>query len=97
MSKPVHVYQVCIDAPPAAVWDAIVDGDTTVEYFYGTRVESTWVPGASVTYSYPDGTRASEGEVIATEPGRRLEMTFLPLWEPELTAEGPAREVWLVE
>ena len=97
MSKPVHVYQVYITAPPAAVWEAIVDGDATVRYFYGTRVQSTWEPGAAVTYRYPDGRSASEGQVIAIEPGRRLEMTFLPLWDPELAAEGPAREVWSPE
>lgn len=97
MNQPVHVYTAFIDAPTDTVWAAIVDGDTTLKYFYGTRVESTWEPGAEVLYRYPDGTKASEGEVIAIDPGRRLEMTFLPLWDPELTAEGPAREVWLVE
>lgn len=97
MSKPVHVYQAFIGAPADAVWDAIVDGETSMKYFYGTRVESTWEPGAEVVYYYPDGRKASEGEVIAIEPGRRLEMTFLPLWDPELTTEGPAREVWFVE
>ena len=97
MSRPVHVYQTFIDAPTETVWNAIVDGDMTVQYFYGTRVESTWEPGAEVTYAHPDGTKASQGEVLSVDPGKRLEMTFLPLWDPELTAEGPAREVWLVE
>lgn len=97
MSKPIHVYEIFIDAPTEAVWAAIVDGESTVRYFYGTRVRSTWEPGAEVVYSYPDGRKASEGEILAIEPGRRLEMTFLPLWDPQLTAEGPAREVWLVE
>jgi uncharacterized protein YndB with AHSA1/START domain len=97
MSKPVHVYQVFINAPTEVVWNAITDGDQTVQYFYGTRIASAFEPGAEVTYAYPDGTKASEGEVIAVDPGKRLEMTFLPLWDPELTAEGPAREVWLVE
>lgn len=97
MTKPVHVYQVFINAPTDIVWNAIVDGDMTVQYFYGTRIESTWEPGAAVTYAFPDGTKASEGEIIAVEPGSRLEMTFLPLWDPELTAEGAARQVWLVE
>ncbi len=97
MSKPVHIYQVFINAPTEVVWNAIIDGDMTVQYFYGTRVQSTWEPGAKVIYTYPDGAKASEGEVIAVDRGKRLEMTFLPLWDPELTAEGPAREVWLVE
>lgn len=97
MSKPVHVYQVFIAAPTEAVWNAIIDGDVTVQYFYGTRVASTWEAGAAVTYAYPDGTKASEGQVISIDVGKRLEMTFLPLWDPELTAEGAAREVWSIE
>lgn len=97
MDTPVHVYEVYIDAPPQKVWDAITDGEATVRYFYGTRVESSWEPGSAVVYRYPDGTKAAEGTVIAAEPGRRLEMTFLPLWDPQLTEEGPAREIWLVE
>ncbi|MDH3731570.1 MAG: SRPBCC domain-containing protein [Acidimicrobiia bacterium] len=97
MSKPVHVYQVFISAPTEIVWNAIVDGDMTVQYFYGTRVESTWEPGAEIAYKYPDGTKASEGEVLSIDPGKRVEMTFLPLWDAELTAEGAAREVWTVE
>lgn len=97
MSKPVHIYQAFIEASTEQVWQAIVDGDMTSRYFYATRVESTWKPGAEVVYLYADGSRASEGEVISIEPGRRLEMTFLPLWDADLTAEGPARQVWLVE
>ncbi len=97
MTEPVHVYETYINAETDAVWRAIVDGDTTVRYFYGTRVASTWEPGAEVVYTYPDGSRAAEGTVLSVEPGVRLEMTFLPLWDPELTAEGAAREVWLLE
>jgi len=97
MSKPIHVYQVFISAPAETVWNAITDGDVTVQYFYGTRVESTWEVGSAVTYGYPDGRKAAEGEVISIDVGKRLEITFLPLWDPELTAEGPAREVWTVE
>ncbi len=97
MNKPVHVYQVYISASAETVWNAITDGDATVQYFYGTRVESTWEVGAAVSYGYPDGRKAAEGHVISIDPGRRLEITFLPLWDPVLTAEGPAREVWLVE
>jgi uncharacterized protein YndB with AHSA1/START domain len=97
MNKPVHVYQVFIAAPTDAVWNAIVDGDATAQYFYGTRIESTLEVGSEVVYRNPDGTNASEGEVISIDPGKRLEMTFLPLWDPQLTAEGPAREVWIVE
>lgn len=97
MTKPVHVYRVYIAAPVAEVWNAIVDGDTTVRYFYGTRVASTWEPGAPVVYHYPDGAVAADGTVIACDPPHRLEYTFHARWDPELEAEGPTRQVWSVE
>lgn len=97
MSKPAHVYVAYIAAPATEVWAAITDGDRTVHYFYGTRVESSWEPGSPLRYTYPDGTLAADGEVIAVEPPTRLERTFHPRWNPELEAEGPVREVWALE
>ena len=32
--------------------------------------------------------------MIAIDPPKRLEMTFLARWDPELEAEGPVRQVW---
>jgi len=97
MPDPVHIYQVFINAAPAQVWQAIVDGEQTQRYFYGTRVESTWEPGGDVSYFGGDGAVVADGKVIAIDAPRRLEMTFQAHWDPDLEAEGPAREVWLLE
>ena len=97
MSRPDHVYQVIINVAPERVWEAITSGDLTVQYFYGTRVESTWEAGATIVYAYPDGSVAADGEILSIDPGREVEMTFLARWDPGLEAEGPAREVWRVE
>ena len=97
MSKPSHVYQAYIAAEPKEVWKAITDGDYTVRYFYGTRVESEWAEGSEVRYLGSDGSVVADGRVISIDPPHRLEYTFTAHWDPELTAEGAAREVWLVE
>lgn len=97
MTKPVHVYQAYIAAEPKEVWKAITDGDYTVRYFYGTRVESEWEEGSDVRYLGGDGAVVADGTVLAIDPPHRLEYTFTPRWDPELEAEGAAREVWLVE
>lgn len=94
MDKPAHIYKSYIRGSVEEVWDAIVNPDKTVEYFYGTAVESDWEVGSSMTYRYPDGTLASDGEIVAIDPPKRLEFTFRALWEATLTEEGPAREVW---
>ena len=95
--QPIHVYQAYIAAEPKEVWRAITDGDYTVRYFYGTRVESDWEVGSEVRYLGADGSVVADGHVLAIDPPHRLEHTFTPYWDPELTAEGAAREVWLVE
>lgn len=97
MSAPVHVYELFINADPATVWQAIVDGDQTQKYYYGTRVESTWEPGADVRYLGGDGSLVADGRVVAIDAPHRLEMTFHAHWDNDLEEEGPAREVWLLE
>jgi DNA-binding transcriptional ArsR family regulator len=97
MSKPDHVYQVIINVEPKLVWDAIVNGDMTAQYFYGTRVQSDWTPGATIRYLGSEAEVVADGEILAIEDGRRVEMTFVARWDPELAAEGPSREVWIVD
>ena len=92
-----HVYSVFIKAPPERVWRAIVDGDDTIRYYYGTRVVSDWAVGSAIRYDYADGSVAADGEVLAIDPGREVTMTFHPRWSPELDAEGPIRMTWFVE
>ena len=94
MDKPVHIYKSYIRATLEEVWDAIINPEQTVQYFYGTAVDSDWKVGSSMTYAYPDGTLASEGHIISIDPPKRLEFTFHALWDEELKAEGPVREVW---
>lgn len=94
MEIPAHVYKTYINATAEEVWEAITDPDMTARYFYGTRVESDWEVGSELNYRYPDGTLASDGEVLAIDPPKRLELTFRPLWDTTLKEEGAAREVW---
>ena len=96
-APPDHIYQVIINVSPAVVWNAITDGDITEQYFYGTRAESTWDEGAEIRYMHGDGRVASEGVILAIDPGRMIDMTFQALWDDDLIAEGPAREIWRVE
>ena len=88
---------IFINAGPERIWQAITSGDDTAQYYYGTRVVSDWQPGSHIRYEYPDGTAAADGDVIAVDPPRRLEMSFLARWDPEIEAEGPVRQVWQLE
>ena len=92
-----HVYAVYIKASPERVWRAITDGDDTVNYYYGTRVASSWEVGAPITYTDPDGSIAADGEVLEIDPGRRVVMAFHPRWSRDIEAEGPVRMTWAIE
>jgi uncharacterized protein YndB with AHSA1/START domain len=97
MLAPDHVYSVLIRATPDRIWRAITDGMETERYYFGTRVDSDWSVGGRITYAYPDGTVAADGEVLEIEPERRVLMTFHPRWSPEIAAEGPVRMSWEIE
>jgi DNA-binding transcriptional ArsR family regulator/uncharacterized protein YndB with AHSA1/START domain len=97
MPTPSHRYETYIRCTPEAAWNAIVDGDLTVQYFYGNRIDSTFEVGAEVPYFAPDGSKVSSGEVLVFDPPHRLEMTFLPMWDADLEAEGPAHTAWIVD
>ena len=93
---PTHVYETFIAAPAKEVWEAIVDGDKTVQYYYGTRVDSTWEVGAPITYYGQGGGVVADGEILAYVENELLELTFHARWDPEIEAEGPCRMVWRV-
>jgi uncharacterized protein YndB with AHSA1/START domain len=97
MDTPVHVYKILIRGTAEDVWDAIVRPEKSVEYFYGTRVQSDWEVGSELTYAYPDGTLASDGRIISVDRPKRLEFTFRALWDEDLRAAGPVREVWALD
>ena len=97
MLAPDHVYSVLIRATPDRIWRAITDGVETERYYYNTRVDSDWSVGGRITYAYPDGSIAADGEVIEIETGRRVLMSFHPRWSPEIEAEGPVRMAWEIE
>lgn len=97
MTTPAHVYETYIRCEPEAAWNAIVDGDQTVQYYYGTRVESEWTVGAPIRYLSPAGDVVADGEILAIDAPKRLEMTFLPHWDEALKAEGATRMAWLID
>jgi uncharacterized protein YndB with AHSA1/START domain/DNA-binding transcriptional ArsR family regulator len=92
-----HVYSVYIQAPPDRVWRAITDGAETAQYYFGTSVQSSWEPGAPLTYAYPDGSVAADGKVLEVDPPNRVTMSFHARWDPEIEAEGPVEMAWVLE
>jgi uncharacterized protein YndB with AHSA1/START domain len=73
----VAVAHATIAAPPAKVWEALTDPALITKYFHGTTVESDWEVGSPITWTGEMGGTPYEdkGEILAFEPGVRLQHT----------------------
>jgi uncharacterized protein YndB with AHSA1/START domain len=76
-----HVFQIFIRTTPEKLWQALTDGAISQQYYFGTRVESTWAVGATYHYASSDGSPQLAGEVIEIDPPRKLVMSFRVLWD----------------
>jgi uncharacterized protein YndB with AHSA1/START domain/DNA-binding transcriptional ArsR family regulator len=92
--KPTHVYQLFIRTTPERLWQALTDGEFTQQYYFNTRVESTWEPGSSYRYTYLNGDLALEGEILEIDPPRKLVTTFKPTWDQRLAEGSPSTVTW---
>jgi uncharacterized protein YndB with AHSA1/START domain len=68
--------------PPERVWAALVDGDQQDHWVPGVRIHAR--VGGPVVFDFDDEGKA-EGEVLAVDPGRALEHTWLWPGEPHST------------
>jgi uncharacterized protein YndB with AHSA1/START domain len=99
-----QVHRVYIKATPEAIWDAITKPEWTERYGYGGRGEYDLRPGGTYLGFTTDAMRsvgapdvAVEGEVIETDPPRRLVLSWHFLMDPELAAEGSTRLTYEIE
>ena len=89
-----QIYRVFIDATPEAIWNAITSPDWNSRYGYHAETEYDLRPGGAYRVLAPvgdpshDSTQAIiEGEVIESDPPRKLVQTWHALFSPETAAE----------
>jgi uncharacterized protein YndB with AHSA1/START domain len=93
-----QVYQVFIRATPEAIWEAITKPEFTTQYFHGSRVESTWEPGADYHGYSPDRSELwVDGEVVESDPPRKLQHTWRSLYNDDQAKEPPSRVTWTID
>jgi len=104
-----QVYRVYIKASPEAIWEAITQPEWTERYNYASRVEYDLRPGgafratpsdvmlqaASAEFPIPDV--LVDGEVIESDPPRKLVQTWRMLMDPDMQAEGFTHLTWEIE
>lgn len=91
------VYVTYIKATPDRVWDAITNTEFMKQYWFGVRCESNWKAGSSWKMVHADGTVTDTGEIIESDPPKRLVIKWLNEWKPELKAEGYSRCTFEIE
>jgi uncharacterized protein YndB with AHSA1/START domain len=92
------VFEIYIRTTPQRLWEAITDSEIRSKYNFGVSVSSDWKPGSRIETSHPGaGGLLGEGEVIETDPPRRLVHSMLALWSDDVKNEGTSRVTWEIE
>ena len=93
-----QVYRIFIKASPQAIWDAITKPEWTERFGYGLRDEYDLRPGGKYRGMANEGMAAMgvtgvvvDGEVIESDPPRKLVVTCRMAIDPNLAAEGFTR------
>lgn len=97
-SATTQVYRIVIKATPQAIWDAITKPEWTERYAYGGRVDYDLKAGGKYSHKASADMKAAGlpdviivGEVIESDPPRKLVQTWHPLFDAATTAETPTR------
>ena len=88
MARSTFVYVTYIRTTPEKLWAALIDPEFIEQYWFGMQVQSAWKAGASWQMTSPDGTVADTGEILESDPPRRLVIRWHQQSRPELRAEG---------
>jgi uncharacterized protein YndB with AHSA1/START domain len=85
------VYVTFIRTTPAKLWKALTEREFVRQYWFNMTIESGWTKGSPWTMRFEDGRVSDAGEVLESEPPRRMVIRWQNEWKPELKAEGPSR------
>jgi uncharacterized protein YndB with AHSA1/START domain/DNA-binding transcriptional ArsR family regulator len=94
--RPSHISQIFIRATPDEVWRAITESEFTLQYYYGSTIESDWRAGSTYRYAI-GGDDAILGTILEADPPRRLVQTFDARWDDDVTRDAPSRLTWEIE
>ena len=94
----IQIYRVFIRATPQAIWDAITKPEWTQRFGYGLRDDYELRPGGKYRGYSNEGMLAMgmpevavDGEVIESDPPRKLVVTWRMAMDPRMAAEGFTR------
>ncbi len=91
MNRSSFVYVTYIRTTPERLWEALTERQFIEQYWYGMRIETDWKKGSSWRLVFSDGRLGDAGEILESDPPRRMVIKWRNEWKPELHAEGFSR------
>lgn len=88
MAKSTFVYVTYIRTTPEKLWSALTDAEFMKQYWFGVYGESQWTAGSPWKLISADGTIYDAGQIVESDPPRRLVIRWRNQFKPELHAEG---------
>jgi len=85
------VYVTYIRTTPEKLWSALTNPEFTKKYWFGMHQESDWNAGSPWRLVFGDGRTADVGEILESDPPKRLAIKWRNEFKPELKAEGHSR------
>jgi uncharacterized protein YndB with AHSA1/START domain len=86
LKKLIAKVEIDIVAPIEKVWEALTNPAIIQEYMFGTRVNSNWKAGSSITWSgeWEGKPYHDEGKILSLDPPRHLQYTHITSNDAEL-------------
>ncbi len=103
-SMTTQIHEIYIKATPQAIWDAITTPEWTAKYGYRGLAEYDLRPGGAyrgratpqmVSMGMPEV--SIDGEVVESDPPKKLVQTYRFLFNEATKAEGFTRLTWEIE
>ena len=82
------IYVTYIRTTPEKLWSALTDPEFIKQYWFGMSCESDFKVGSPWRLAFSDGRIADTGEILESDPPRRLVIKWRNEKRPELKAEG---------
>lgn len=93
-----RIYEIYIRTTPELLWEAITDPEIRSKYNFGAGAYSDWTPGGTYELKSPNAAQPlAVGEVIESDPPRRLVHTMTAMWGDDVIAEGVSRVTWEIQ
>ena len=89
MSK--FVYVTYIHTTAEKLWAALTTPEFTKQYWFGATLETDWKAGSPWKMKFADGRVTDAGEILESDPPRRLVLKWRHELNSELKAEGYSR------